>query len=63
MRIIRIHMRLVGIEHNLIRTRSFKYAPTVGQKGFHQYALDVVPICKFSFVEDERLDTDLRVVV
>jgi hypothetical protein len=57
MRIIRAHMRLVGIEHNLIRSRRFTYAPTVGQKGVHQYALDVVLIGKFSFVEDKRLES------
>jgi hypothetical protein len=59
MRIIRAHMRLVGNEHNLTRRRRFIHAPTVGQKEVHQCALDIVPIGKFSFVEDERLDTDL----
>lgn len=64
MRIIRrAHMRCVGNEHNITHRRRFIYAPTVGHKGVHQYALDVVPIGKFSFVEDEGLDTDLRVVV
>jgi hypothetical protein len=63
MRIIRAHMRLVGNEHNFTRRRRFIYAPTVGQKGVHQYALDVLPIGKFSFVQDEHLDTELRVMV
>jgi hypothetical protein len=56
MRIIRAHMILVDIEHNLTRRRRFTYAPTVGQKGVRQNALDVVPIGKFSFVEDERFE-------
>jgi hypothetical protein len=63
MRIIRAHMIPVGNEHNLTTRRRFIYAPTVGQKGVHQYALEVAPIGKFSFVEDEHLGTVLRVVV
>ena len=63
MRIIRANMRLVGNEHNLTCRKRFIYAPNVGQKGVHHCALDVVTTGKFSFVEDERLDTDLRVVV
>jgi hypothetical protein len=49
-------MILVDIEHNITRRRRFTYAPTVGQKGVLQNALDVVPIGKFSFVEDEGLE-------
>jgi hypothetical protein len=39
------------------------YAHNFGQKGVHQYAEDVAPIGKFSFVKDERLERDLRLVV
>ena len=63
MRIIRAHMKPVANEHKLTRRGRFLYAPTVGQKGVHQYALDVAQIGEFLFVQDERLDIELRVVV
>ena len=63
MRIIRAHRWLVDNEHNLKRRRHLMYAHNFGQKGVHQYAEDVAPIGKFSFVKDERLERDLRLVV
>jgi len=56
-------MKPVANEHKLTRRGRFLYAPTVGQKGVHQYALDVAQIGEFLFVQDERLDIELRVVV